>query len=44
MAIRLEFDSCLHESAFDAGIADMESVISRQKEQDNEKEEFEKEQ
>jgi hypothetical protein len=27
MAIRLEFDSCLHEAAFDAGVADMESVI-----------------
>jgi hypothetical protein len=29
MAIRLEYDSCLTESAFDAGVADMESVIQR---------------
>jgi len=29
MAIRLEYESCLTEEAFDAGVADMESVITR---------------
>jgi hypothetical protein len=32
MAIRLEYNSCLTEEAFDAGVADMQSVIQRQEE------------
>jgi hypothetical protein len=43
MAVRLEYNSCLTEEAFDAGVADMQSVIQRQAEQDAEREEFDRE-
>jgi hypothetical protein len=42
MAIRLEYDSCLNEAAFDAGVKEMENVQKRRREQEEEKSEWEK--
>jgi len=42
MAIRLEYDSCLNETAFDAGVKEMENVQKRRREQEEEKAEWEK--
>jgi hypothetical protein len=40
LAVRLEFDSCLNEAAFDAAVQDFADVRAKQKEQDLEKKEF----
>jgi hypothetical protein len=42
MAIHLEYDSCLHEEAFDDGVKDMLSVHKRRAEQEDEKADWEK--
>jgi hypothetical protein len=42
MAIRLEYDSCLNETAFDAGVAEMKNVQSKRRDQEEEKLEWEK--
>jgi hypothetical protein len=42
LAVRLEYDSCLNEAAFDAGVKDMGDVQKRMREQEEEKAEFEK--
>jgi len=44
MAIRLEYDSCLNEIAFDAGVKDMQNVQTERREQEEKKLEYEKEQ
>lgn len=43
MAVHLEYDSCLHEEAFDEGVREMISVHKRRAEQEDEKAEWEKE-
>jgi len=43
MAIHLEYDSCLHEEAFDDGVREMHNVHKRRAEQEDEKAEWEKE-
>jgi len=43
MAIHLEYDSCLHEEAFDDGVREMLNVHKRRAEQEDEKAEWEKE-
>lgn len=43
MAIQLEYESSLHEEAFDEGVREMISVHKRRAEQEDEKAEWEKE-
>lgn len=41
LAVKLEYDSCLSEEAFDAAVVDFQEVEAKRAEQDKERREFE---